>query len=64
MYVIKCRVSGGVTGTRESYLKENGEVQTFTDKTEAELVAAGLQMSMNRGPGLAVFHYEAVSAHV
>lgn len=39
MYRIKCRVSGGVTGTRESYMKERGVVMYFATKVEAQGIA-------------------------
>ena len=39
-YVIRCRVSGGVTGTRESIVKLNGEVRMFDTKEQAETEAA------------------------
>ena len=47
-YVIKCRVSGGVTGTCESTVKLNGEVRTFDTKEQAETEAARLNKEMNR----------------
>jgi hypothetical protein len=47
-YVIRCRVSGGVTGTRESSVKLNGEVRTFATMEEAETEAARLSKEMNR----------------
>jgi hypothetical protein len=46
-YVIRCRVSGGVTGTRESTVKLNGEVRTFDTKEQAETEAARLNKEMN-----------------
>ena len=47
-YVIRCRVSGGVTGTRESTVKLDGEVRTFDTKEQAETEAARLNKEMNR----------------
>jgi len=47
-YVIKCRVSGGVTGTCESTVKLNGEVRTFDTKEQAETEAARWNKEMNR----------------
>jgi len=46
-YVIRCRVSGEVTGTRESTVKLNGEVRTFDNLEEAALEAARLNKEMN-----------------
>ena len=46
-YVIRCRVSGGVTGTCESTVKLNGEVRTFDTKEQAETEAARLNKEMN-----------------
>lgn len=39
MYRIKCRVSGGPTGTRESYMKERGVIMYFATKVGAQKVA-------------------------
>ena len=39
-FIVWCKVSGGVTGTREAPLKVNGEVQYFDDRATAESVAA------------------------
>ena len=39
MFRIKCRVSGGVTGTRESYMKDRGIVQYWPTKQDAQTVA-------------------------
>ena len=39
MFRIKCRVSGGVTGTRESYMKERGVITYFATKVGAQKVA-------------------------
>jgi len=46
MFIIMCRVSGGVTGTREAPLKKNGVVETFDTREAAEAVAKEL----NRRP--------------
>lgn len=35
-YTIGCRVSGGITGTREALLKINGQVARFETREEAE----------------------------
>jgi hypothetical protein len=47
-YVIRCRVSGGGTDTRESIVKLNDEVRTFDTIEEAETEAALLNEEMNR----------------
>jgi hypothetical protein len=47
-YVIKCRVSGGVAGSRESTVKLNGEVRTFDTMEKAETEATRLNKEMNR----------------
>jgi len=57
MYVVRCRVSGGVTGTRESLLKKNGEVQKFASFEEAEAEAKSLRNSMNHEFSRAIFEY-------
>jgi len=47
-YVIRCRVSGGVSGTREFTMKLNGELRTFDTMEEAETEATWLNKEMNR----------------
>ena len=42
-YGIWCRVSGGVTGTRESWMKANGEVQLFDDYEAANKEAMKIE---------------------
>lgn len=49
-YFIMCRVSGGVTGTREAPLKSHGEIQFFDSKAEAAQEAARLNDRMNGNP--------------
>lgn len=39
MFRIKCRVSGGVTGTREAYMKESGVIQYYPTRREAQAIA-------------------------
>jgi len=39
MFVVMCKVSGGVTGTRISQMKRNGELVWFDTKDEAEYAA-------------------------
>lgn len=62
-YIVMCRVSGGVTGTREAPLKANGEVRTFGTRAEAEGVATHLMRELNGNPHrTADFRYWAVEA--
>lgn len=49
IFKIWCEISGGVTGHRADWLKSNGEVITFRDRGNAELVAQRLRDSRN-GP--------------
>jgi hypothetical protein len=55
-WVIRCRVSGGVTGTREALLKKDGVVQVFTNRALAESRAADLRKNMGRN-SLTCFSY-------
>lgn len=57
-YGIWCRVSGGVTGTREAWCKDGGRVMLFDFLPDAERHAAFLQSKMGRG-SLASFSYKA-----
>lgn len=41
-FKVLCRVTGGVTGTRESFLKSNGKVKTFATREEAQAEATRL----------------------
>ena len=59
-YVIRCRVSGGVTGTRESLLKRDGVVRMFDDRAEAEAVARELNAKMNDIRAVARYWYGVV----
>jgi hypothetical protein len=56
-YYVACRVSGGVTGTREALLKRDGKVQQFTTEAEAESCAAALRQTMNGPYAVAYFQY-------
>jgi len=60
MFRIKCRVSGGVTGTRESYMKENGVVMYFDDKAEAQVIADHNNQERNGPYATATFRYTVV----
>lgn len=51
-YIIEVWVSGGVTGSRTSFLKSNGELSRFEDKSLAEEAAKELRdrkMNCNHG---------------
>lgn len=56
-YYIRCRVSGGVTGTREALLKRDGRVQTFASREDASNEAVRLQREMNSPSATATFQY-------
>jgi hypothetical protein len=49
-YIVMCRVSGGITGTREGPLKNEGRVVIFTDKDVAQSEADRLDEQMNGNP--------------
>ena len=53
-----CTVSGGVTGSRESWMKENGEIKTFPSETDAETEAAKWKAE-RKGSGFVSFGYYA-----
>jgi hypothetical protein len=55
-FVIVCRVSGGVTGTRESLAKVDGVVRRFATRELAELEAAYLRSIP--GSVLSVAYYQ------
>jgi len=59
---VKCRVSGGVTGTREALLKNMGQVQVFATHQEAEDEAYRLNRTMNNAHSVAYFEYWVVPA--
>ena len=56
-YVVRCRVSGGVTGTRESVCKENGETKYFSSLASAESYAREMRNAMNNEYSQAYFEY-------
>lgn len=56
-FVVCCRVSGGVTGTRESLLKRNGVVRVFETFGAATKEAARLRSQMNNQHAVAFFQY-------
>jgi hypothetical protein len=59
-FAIWCRVSGGATGTRESFLKRNGERAIFATSAEAEAEATRLNTQMNHRYSTASFSYSVV----
>jgi hypothetical protein len=57
-YRILCRVTGGVTGTREAYLRRGDKLVTFDNLPAAELEAQRLTLKQNARPaGRAQFSY-------
>jgi hypothetical protein len=62
MFNINCRVSGGVTGTREALLKSNGKVCFFDTEEEAQVEANRLNKKMNGPYATASFNYTVVPA--
>lgn len=56
-YGIWCRVEGGVTGTRESWLKHAGVSRVYTNKQVAEEAACHLNDVMNHEHSKAKFTY-------
>jgi hypothetical protein len=61
MIRIMASVSGGVTGSRQSWLKSNGEIREFETLTEARQSAAELNATM-KGPAGVTLHYEAIES--
>lgn len=57
MFYVMCRVSGGVTGTREALLKANGVVVEFETREAAETKAKHLNREMNHEHSVAFFQY-------
>lgn len=62
-YNIHCKVSGGITGDRQSLLKVEGTVQFFNDRAAAEEKARYLNQSMNNKYSIAKFEYRVVPAN-
>ncbi len=56
---IWCEVWGGVTGSREAWMKRDGKVHAFLDEQEAIDEAARLNKDRNHSNAKAYFHYEA-----
>ena len=61
-WIVMCRVSGGVTGTREAPLKSNGQIKEFADAAEARAEAARLTRNMDFGCSSARYQYWAEEA--
>jgi len=59
-YRVWCRVSGGVTGTRESHVKANGVVMEFETYEEAARLAAQYMEAANGRWATANFEYRPV----
>lgn len=57
-YVIKCRVSGGVTGTREGYYRSDGQIIEFDTLEEAQWYADHMNRQANDQYATAKFSYE------
>ena len=60
-YKVKCRVSGGVTGTRESYLKaQDGSDDVFDTLEHAQAIADHYLSQTSSGPDRALCsaHFE------
>ena len=58
MFGIWCEVWGGVTGSRRSWLKAEGEIQRYDTREQAEAEAARLAQDRNSNPHrTATFNY-------
>jgi len=61
VYGVWCRVSGGMTGTREAWMKSGGRVARFETLEAAEAEAAKHNKAMNASPyRTAYFSYRAM----
>ncbi len=57
-FIVMCRVSGGVTGTREAQLKANGVPVFFDTRDAAQAKADDLLQKMNNNAyAVAYFQY-------
>ena len=61
-FVVRCKVSGGVTGTREALLKRNDRIVYFETRQEAEAEATRLRLLYNNERAVAFFQYWAEEA--
>jgi hypothetical protein len=50
MWIVRCRVSGGVTGTREAVLKANDVVLRFATREAAAAKAREMDQKTNGNP--------------
>lgn len=58
MFIVMCRVSGGVTGTREAKAKDkDGKVYRFETREEAQKLADEWTKRMNHSFSVADFYY-------
>ena len=46
-FIVMCRVTGGVTGTREAPLKREGKIRVFSSREVAEKIASSLMQAAN-----------------
>jgi hypothetical protein len=56
-FLIRCTVSGGITGSRSAYLKVNGEVAAFATREAAEAEAARCRTLVRNNTSGARFTY-------
>lgn len=56
MFIVMCRVSGGLTGTREAPLKSNGVVRYFQTEADAQAEADRLN-ALPREHSIASYRY-------
>lgn len=63
-WIVMCRVSGGVTGTREAVLKANGVTQYFGSEAAARAKAQELNAKMNNAYSVANFKYWPALANI
>jgi hypothetical protein len=61
MIRILASVSGGVTGSRQSWLKSKGEIREFESLAEAQRIAAELSATM-KGPAGVTIRYEVIES--
>lgn len=57
VYRICCRVTGGITGTRSAWLKDDGEIVEFATRDAAQQEADRLTARMNHARARAHFTY-------
>ncbi len=62
-YAVWCRVSGGVTGTREAWMKDANGIVRFATKDEAQTEADRLNKQMNGPYSRASFRYTVTEYH-